>query len=345
MERLHARYPFLDSATDAVEAAGVDLLSLVEGGDDPVVDRAVERVETALSEGTVGAPRRPRVELLSYPVARVLVSLLDEPRAVRTYASAEATTARERFEADIEQSDELRSTGGSSLSLSRLCSELDLDGELREHNDGFAVAVSTYLRLAGEQDDDQWRLVERSLTDGYVRVERRELYALLETAVAERVADGLPLAVPEEIAVSLDDQAASLQGMLTSHDPDLEFAAAVPELFPPCMDALVERAQDGETLPPHASFALVSFLAGCSLDSDEIVEFLDDAVDPETIEYQYDHVYSDRGIEYAPPSCATMDAYGICVNKDERCDRITHPGDYYDDALDADGEQFSEWTG
>jgi DNA primase large subunit len=31
-----------------------------------------------------------------------------------------------------------------------------------------------------------------------------------------------------------------------------------------------------------------------------------------------------------------MQAYGDCVNRDERCDRITHPLAYYGDAVESD---------
>ena len=100
MDRRHARYPFLEAAREAVEAAGVDLAALaVDGG--PAVERGRERVQRALLEGTIEteAPRASsdRTELLSYPVARVLVSLLEMPGAVEKYAAAEAATAREQI--------------------------------------------------------------------------------------------------------------------------------------------------------------------------------------------------------------------------------------------------------
>ena len=57
MQRLHARYPFLSGAREAVEAADVDLVSLVrEGG--PAVERGVERVRRALLEGTAESEER-----------------------------------------------------------------------------------------------------------------------------------------------------------------------------------------------------------------------------------------------------------------------------------------------
>jgi DNA primase large subunit len=342
MDRLHARYPFLESAREAVEAAAVDLEELVQQEHSAVVERGRERVETALSTGSIGDPaRQPRVELLSYPVARVLVSLLDEPMAVRTYATAEAATARERFETDLD-GDQLRSTRGSSLSLSQLLAELDLADAATVTADGCRIDVGTYLQYAGDQEGREWRLIERSLTGGAVSVDQEELYTILEAAIADRIAAGLPLSVPESIATALDAEITALEGLLDSHDVDLAFETIVPELFPPCLQALLDRASDGDGLPAHSTFTLVSFLAGCTLDADEIVEFTDGGLDRETVEYQLAHLRGDRGVEYVPPSCATMQAYGDCVNRDERCDRITHPVAYYERALEEEHRQLSD---
>jgi DNA primase large subunit len=32
-----------------------------------------------------------------------------------------------------------------------------------------------------------------------------------------------------------------------------------------------------------------------------------------------------------------MQAYGDCVNRDDRCERITHPLSYYGDAVESSG--------
>lgn len=337
MDRLHARYPFLASARNAVEAADVDLAELVARGSAPAVDRACERVESALSEGDIGEPHRTaRVELLSYPIARVLVSLLDEPMAIETYARAEAAAARERFEADLTEGGgtKLRSIRSNRIELDRLLAEFDLEGAVERTDDGLRMDVATFLRLSRNLDGQRWRLVDRALAAGRVPIERTELLALLEEAVAERVLDGLPLSVPQSIADGLDAEREAIEELLSDHDLTLAFDAVLPEAFPPCVTALLERARDGDALPAHSQFSLVAFLASTDLDADALCDLAGGGLDRETVEYQLAHLRDDRGGEYAPPSCATMDAYGDCVNRDERCDRISHPITYYERALD-----------
>jgi DNA primase large subunit len=337
MERRHARYPFLEAAREAVEAAEVDLAALaVDGG--PAVERGRERVQRALLEGTTEteAPRAysDRTELLSYPVARVLVSLLEIPGAVEKYAAAEAATARERFVGDFESDLELKSAGDRRLALDRLLADFGLSGEVEPVGDGrFDVAVTAYLRLTGSLEGEEWRLVTRPLADGTVPVERPELYTVLREAVRRRVADGLPLSVPEAIAAPLDDELSAVRRSVADIEPPMDFETVAPGLFPPCIEALVTRAREGETLPSHSRFALVSFLVAVGLDA-EAVTALCDGAPADDVESQVARLRDGDGGVAAPPSCAVMVEYGDCVNKDALCETIPHPLSYYEANLE-----------
>ena len=338
MEAFHARYPFLAAARRAVEEADVDLAAVVARDADPIVDRAVDRVRSTIETGTVGEPHpTSRVELLSYPVARVLVSLVDDPALIARYARAEAETAHERLLADREAGDDLRSVSRERLTITDLLTEFDLDGAVRlAENDPDRIAVGPYLRLSGGLDEDRWRLATRELADGFVRVTREELDVLLREAVRERVADGLPLSVPDPIATDMADAVAAIRGRLETVDLAREFDAVEPDCFPPCMEALLDRATGEEALPTSSRYALVSFLAAVGMETDGIVDRVAGAgLSEAMVRHQVDHVRGGAGpTAYAPPSCVTMDVYGDCVNKDALCDRIAHPLEYYEERLD-----------
>jgi DNA primase large subunit len=347
MDRLHARYPFLAAAREAVEEADVSLGALVarEGSlGEAVVERAVDRVESAIASGTVGEPRRqPAVELLSYPVARVLVSLVGRTELVDVYAASEAETARRRFETDVD--DDL--VAGSAIGLDRLLAEFDLGGVVtpieRPGEDRFRVDVGPYLELAAELEDSAWRLAGRDLAAGRVSVSRTELYDLLGEAIRDRVGTDLPVSVPEPVGTALDDEVDRIQSALADYDlPRADaFDIVAPELFPPCVERLLERVRDGEDLPEHSAFALSAFLAGVGLDTEAVAALSETATgdpeDPGTLAYRLDRIADGSGVDYPPPSCAAMDAYGDCVNTDEVCAEVAHPLSYYERRTDAAG--------
>jgi DNA primase large subunit len=346
MQQLHARYPFLSGAREAVEAAGVDLARVVRE-ESAVVERALGRIEGALDSGTVGDQhRRVRVELLSYPVARVLVSLVDEHILTRKYARAEAATAHDRFERDRTETD-LKSSRRERVTLDRLLAEFDLAGDVRQDGETYRVDVGAYLDLAADQWGEEWRLVNRPLRDGEVPLDERDLLVLVRQAVRQRVAEGLPLAVPDSIAAELDEEREHVRELLADLDLMRDIDTVVPELFPPCMTYLLDQIQKGEHLEHHSRFAIASFLTSIGMSTDEIVDLFQ--VNPgfgeEVTRYQVDHI---RGAtsptQYSSPACATMQSYGDCVNMDDLCETISHPMGYYEQKLDdTDEDALVDW--
>ncbi|MFB6077900.1 MAG: DNA primase regulatory subunit PriL [Halarchaeum sp.] len=342
MERRHARYPFTLGAREAVQEAGVDLAAVVRE-EDAVVERARERVASSLTDRDVGDPApSDRVELLSYPVARVLVSLVDENVCTRYYAQAEADRAAERFREDFGRTD-----GGAVLTRTEALREFDLSEDVRPVDGGFVVDVAAYLRFASSLRGDEWRLVNRPLDDGRVPVSGADLDSLLREAVEERVADGLPLGVPDAIADALTEDVQALRETLSDLDLTRDIDTVVPDLFPPCMQHLLDAVQRGDHLAHHSRFALTAFLGNIGLSTDEIVRLYE--VNPgfgeEMTRYQTDHIQGETSpTEYTAPSCATMQAYGDCVDPDALCDHISHPLSYYEAKLDdADEDELEDW--
>ncbi|RZV11903.1 DNA primase large subunit [Natrinema hispanicum] len=349
MQRLHARYPFLAAARESVATEAVDLATVVEQ-DRAVVDRARQRVITALEDGTVGEPaHEPRIELLSYPVARVLVSMVGERVLVRKYARGEAATAYDRFTADMADTTELKSVSSTGLELTDLLTEFDLQDDVRETpaGDGYRIDVGTYLPLAEDMWEDEWRLVNRPLDGGEVPVDEDELLALLREAIRGRIEDGLPFEVPETIASALEDDADEIRAILADLDLTQDIDTVVPDLFPPCMKALLDQVQKGEHLPHHSRFAITAFLTSIGMSTDEIVDLyrVNSSFGEEMTRYQTDHIRGDSSpTEYSAPACSTMQSYGDCVNKDDLCERIPHPMAYYEKRLEeAEDDDLEDW--
>ncbi|SDF69943.1 DNA primase large subunit [Halorubrum xinjiangense] len=380
MDALDAKYPFFASAREAVAGAAVSLPELV-AADAPAVERARERVERALLEGTVASESGAfpgesaydaQAELLSYPIARILVSLLDSGPAIEKYAAAEAATAMERVRRDLETDDELRSVSTPTVGLDDLLAEFDLADAVRpdatapagvrggagggtaggatgggagRDPDGYRIDVGPYLRLTSPEWGDSWRLVNRALADGAVRVSRAELLAALEAAVEARVAEGLPfeLAADEGIAEALESRVADLRRLLSertyAEPPDV----VAPALFPPCMTNLIEKAERDAALSAAESFALMAFLVGIGMTPDEVVAFCaDTSLDAEGIRYQTEFLTDDRGTQYPPPTCETLANYGICHNEDDHMQVAADPLSYYEKRVAA-ADEVTDW--
>ncbi|WP_096390451.1 DNA primase [Halopenitus persicus] len=375
MDSLHARYPFFEAAREAVAAADVSLPALV-AADAPAVERGHERVERALRSGTTASETPDaydvKAELLSYPIARILVSLLESTPAVEKYASAEAATAADRIRADLDREDTLRSTDAVSLELSDVLREFDLDDAVRPDvqvagrgsSDGgpvptgprasrpvtrdpewFRVDVGPYLQLSDPDWGDRWRLVNRELRDGAVRIDRSDLERCLERAVRSRVLEGLPFefAADDGIGSDLEAHVADLRRLLDERATVGGFDVVVPELFPPCMRNLIDKAEREAALSPPESLALMAFLTAIGMSPDEIVAFCaDTSLDAEGIRYQTEYLRDDAGAQYPPPTCETLSAYGICHNEEDHWQVAGDPLAYYEARLET-AEDVVDW--
>jgi DNA primase large subunit len=309
MDAYHARYPFLDAARETVDAADVDFADLV-ASDHAAVERGHERVERALVEGSIETDRHvtPRTELLSYPLARVLVSLLDTPGAVEKYAAAEAETAYTRFVEDC-QGQTRSHSNQHSPSLETLLHEFGLDGDVQVTDDSYRITVETYLQRAPDADD--WMLVTRELTDGYVSVSRSEVLELLRETVEARVVTGLPFEVPSEIADPLLSAVQDLKSVLASVEYPRGIDRVEPSQFPDCITSLIEQSRTNDDLDQLEQFTLVSFLAGIGMDGDDIRDFC--GQHGERFTYTTERLADeDEQNPYPPPSFETMQRYGIC---------------------------------
>jgi len=103
---------------------------------------------------------------------------------------------------------------------------------------------------------------------------RRELLALLREAIRSRIEDGLPFEVPDTIATALEDDAAEIREVVADLELTQDIDTVVPDLFLPCMKALLDQIQKGEHLAHHSRFAITAFLTSIGMTTDQIVDLI-----------------------------------------------------------------------
>ncbi|VVB72069.1 DNA primase large subunit PriL [uncultured archaeon] len=316
-------YPFTQEGAERVRATGYTLESLLSKTSFKTVrGRAAERVSGAISgsipEARLGTDVEILTELLSYPLARAMVSCLDDSILLRRYALAEAKLA-------------YRMMQNESKDIVLLADDLGLHPEGKGP---WKIHYSEYIRAAHGMHSPKWKLTNRDLYGGYLTVTLDELKRLLEEMVRVRVAKGLPLPVNEAICEGLkeylDPLRAELKVILERQKVDL---GKVEEgAFPPCIKKMLSDVARGTNLAHSARFALVSFLLRINMSPEQVVALFNTSpdYDQEKTRYQVEHIAGASGTQYRPPACATMATYGNCPGEDELCRRIRHPLGYYE---------------
>lgn len=326
-----SEYPFTEEAAEHVRRSGFALEGLLEKPYfQPVRKRAMERVQGAIS-GDIPDRRantEPQLlsELLSYPLARVIVSCLGDDLLIRRYALAEAKLAHSRMQRDKDD-------------ILALAADLGFDPRGSEP---WKLHFSEYIRSAHRMRSPKWKLVNRDLKDGYLTVTKEELTRLMEEKVRDRVLKGLPLELGEGICNKLEEYIKPVRTDLESLKARnrVDLGKVTESAFPPCIKRMLDQVAANANLAHSARFALTSFLLQINMSPDQVIGLFNTSpdFDQERTRYQVEHIAGSSGTKYKPPSCATMATYGNCPGEDDLCRRIRHPLSYYERRIKQTGK-------
>ncbi len=330
MDSLHfAKYPFLRDSSDYVKDSGVTLDDLLASEIcRPARVRGKQRVIDTLDLGEVQIrPMRTEEErleeTLSYPMARILVSCINDKFLIRRYALAEGVAMYERL-----QTDELDI-------VEEVAYQLDVKA-LRDEDD-LRMHFSDFLRFTSRMREKEWKLVNTEVRQGFVTLSKKHFARVLQQALQDKLESELPIQVTNDISKILAEDLKELKArteLRRNQYKANDFGKVHIENFPPCMKHLIAMAQVGENMPHSGRFSLTAFLHHIGLSAEEILALFSKSPDFDVgkTKYQVDHITGETsGTEYTPPECATMKSYGICYEPDSLCDnpRVKHPLTYY----------------
>jgi len=320
-----AHFPFVHGALEYVESLDFKLDELFyDKAFEKVRERGKERVLQAIGEGILKPELTDRIsaekELLSYPVARILVSCINDGYLIRRYAFSEAEAAY-----------------GLAKKLpdghvKEIAGDLGIAIEMNERS--YIVHFTDYIRYASALHDIEWKLINSKIIRGWVYLSKEKFSRILEEAIKKRIESGLPVEVPEEICAALGTFTGEIRSSLSARKSEFsieEFKEIMPDCFPPCMVHALTNAQAGVNLAHSLRFALTSFLLNIGMDADGIIGLfgVSPDFDEERTRYQVMHIRGSTGTVYKSPSCATMTTYGNCFGKERLCERVSHPLGYY----------------
>jgi DNA primase large subunit len=311
-----AKYPFLKEAQEWVAGRTGTLEQFLSTSYGKIAARnGARRVIGSITgeSAAEGAGQSdPEREVFSYALARILVSCTKDRALIDRLTRFEAARAWGFLQEE------------DAAKRSYVAGSIGIDPDTRE------LPVIEYVELVPQLREDRWRLVNREISKGMVKLSEDELEELIRERIRHVLNRQLPLPVPGQICETLSplvtDITSSYQATIMRDFGEVEEGA-----FPPCLQALVSAITAGTNLPHAGRFALTAFLHNIGMNPVQIVEIFARApdFDPEKTRYQVEHISGRGGTEYTAPSCATLRTTGFCVKKDSTCERVNHPLSYY----------------
>ena len=326
-----AKYPFLEQSKNYVAENN---LSVNEILNDPLYDRArtigIERLDNAFKKRNVGSRSVVSdsdyiMELLSYPIARMIAVCIDDIYFKRRYALSEARNCYENL---------LKENTNFVVDISK---EFNLKLDYDEETEKIKIFFVDYLNYAPTRYKE-WKMINRDMMEGYIFVTRKDLARIIQEALRARINKELDdRKCSKGIYETFKEDIIRIQNKVKLHREKIE-AAPVGKLdiskLPPCMKDILAAIQSGENVPHMGRFALVSFLSSLKLSTNDILKLFSRAPDfeEEKSRYQIEHIAGDiSSTKYKPPACEKMRTYGLCPTDkmDRLCKRKRHPLSYY----------------
>ncbi len=205
---------------------------------------------------------------------------------------------------------------------------------------GDEVHVSDFLKASVKIKAREWKLYNRELNNGFVRVNRKEFFRIIEEFLKEKLVERL------EFDFKGINRLMNIVYEYDSKRRDFETPSIRNiNCFPPCFKKIISDIRDGLNVPHTARFALASFLLKLNYDIDEIMRIFSNSpdFDEEKARYQIEHIAGKRGSgkEYEVPSCDTMRTYQNCYSN---CG-VKHPFEFYRRCLNENSKRNSKGKG
>jgi DNA primase large subunit len=324
-----AKYPFLNETTEYVRKLDLKIEDLADPSLASVLERAEERVEEAILYTLVDRKlRNEEVEILSFPVAVMLVAATENSFIRKRYALSEAKQAyndmrfepKDKFVA-LTQNFGWKLAAGSNVGMP--C-ELSLN-------------FVDYVKNTTQLREKKWKLVNRVMCKGNVYLTRSEAARLLSEEVRKHIEKRLEMKDLPKFPPNITEVVERIKRLSVEKIGKVEmegFQKTITQTaFPPCIQALYKSFSSGHHLSHIGRFTLTSFLVNVGMPPETVVEQFKNFSDynERMTRYQVEHIAGEKGSKtrYVPPKCETLKTHGVCINPDETCDRIRHPLAYY----------------
>ncbi len=253
-----------------------------------------------------------RIAVAGYAIARIIVSCMKDRMIIDRLTRYESQKAYE-YLADEEPDKK-----------AYIAQSLGLDFTTR------SIPLIPYIELVSGMRENRWRLVNRDVREGLVKVGDHEIDELLRERIRVSIHRNLPVPVPAGVC-ELVSYPVSVIGAAEQAYILQQFGTVDENSFPPCMNALITALSAGTNISHPGRFALTAFLHNIGMNPAEIINLFCRAPDFDISRtmYQVEHISGRGGTEYTAPSCAAMRTTGVCARKDYLCEKITHPLSYY----------------
>src|SRR5919107_4290646 len=230
-----AKYPFLNEAGEYLRESGFGWEELDRPDMKYIIDRATERVEIEVDGKIYDKLERYEIEIFTFLISLVIVKSMGIDQVLRKFALAEARRAEKFLTEDLRKQTENKK---GSLFMKIFEDLFKLRIVVSEDQRLFKVRVVDYLARASHFHEQEWKLINRLVHDGYVYLDADETVRLIRNELAVLIYDKVKAMTLPSLPLAIKSKADRLRIKLLSRY-ERRVSVAVRE-YPPCVKHALE---------------------------------------------------------------------------------------------------------
>jgi DNA primase large subunit len=318
-----AKYPFLNEAGEYLRESSFGWEELDRPDMKHIIDRAAERIEIEVNGKVYDNLERYEIEIFTFLISLVIVKSIGIDQVLRKFALAEARRAEKFLTEDLRKQSEIKRRSIFTKIFEDL---FKLKIVISEDQRLFKVRVVDYLARASHFHEQEWKLINRLVNNGYVYLDADETVRLIRNELAVLIYDKVKSMTLPTLPQSIKSAADPLRVKLVSRYE--RRAAAVVRDYPPCIKHALQVMNRGDNLPHSARVMLATYMLAIGKPVDEIVLMFENAPDfnEKITRYQVEHLAGMKGshTKYSVPSCQKLRNENLCFAIAE-CDGLLNP--------------------
>lgn len=282
-----AKYPFLKEAGKHIQKMDLRIEDLKQQDYSQALKRAKGRIREAIRNAAISSEiSEPDIEIISFPLALILVRATNSEHLIARYSLAEAIRAEKL----------LRNEDKKMISFI-LEDDFGIELESIEERFDFAISILDYLKRATQFHETEWKLINRVIDRGFVYLETRDVIRLIREEVRKRIYEKIVNAfvpkLPEDLMFIVNELNEISRTTLVRK----ERIETVPDRFPPCIAYVVNLLQKGQNIPHYGRFLMTTYFINTGRSIDDIISMSGKTPDfnEGITRYQVEHIAGMRG--------------------------------------------------
>src|SRR5215207_4920218 len=306
-----ARYPFLNEAGEYLRESSFGWEELDRPDMKYIIDRAAERIEMEVDGKIYDNLERYEIEILTFLISLVIIKSIGIDQVLRKFALAEARRAEKFLTEDLRKQSEIKRRSVFTKIFEDL---FKLKIVISEDRRLFKVRVVDYLARASHFHEQEWKLINRLVHNGYVYLDADETVRLIRSELSVLIYSRSKTMTLSNLPDSIK---AKVLGIAPKFGRDY-YRANIQTIsgYPPCVKHAIDEMSKGENLSHSARILLATYMLSIGKNIDEIASLFHTApdYDEKVTRYQIEHLAGKKGsgTKYFVPSCEKVINENLC---------------------------------